>query len=83
MEESRILLQIELDKRNNKFKGYKLVSKDDILEKHPCDYEVNSWAANGRIGTRYELSTRDEKLVYTRLNSNDESSIKEVIDGYM
>lgn len=60
-----MFLEIELDSRTGQEKGQREISREELLEQHPTNSDLRSWAQGARIGSVFSLMAQGYK--YKRL----------------
>lgn len=69
-------LRIERDYRSGKIDSYKLVTREELLDAHVGNADLAAWSRGARMGSRFSLTTSNQRLIYVRTDTIDEEMIK-------
>lgn len=61
----QMFLETELDPRTGAEKGQREVTREEVLERHPDNYDIRAWVCGARIGSVFSIMARGYK--YKRL----------------
>ena len=62
---NKMFLETELDPRTGAEKGQKKVTREQVLERHPNNHDIQAWAKGARVGSVFSLMAHGYK--YERL----------------
>lgn len=65
-----MFFQVEKDPQGN-IKNRQYVSKEEIIKKHPSNFDIISWARGAMLNTKFSLTTKAGQFLYIRTNNKD------------
>lgn len=60
-----MFLETELNKTTGEARGEQKLTREQVIEKHPDNYDLRSWASNARIGSSFSMLSQGYR--YKRL----------------
>ena len=75
-EESKMFLEVIKDFRTGNFKCFGIVSKEEMVKKHPYCLDLKMWASGNRLNSRFSLSNNSGRYIYIRTNETDNKRLE-------
>jgi hypothetical protein len=73
-----MFLEIVKDIRNGRMRSHSIVSKKDMIVKHPYCMDLRSWADVGRINSRFGLSNKEASFLYVKTDKTDTKELDQL-----
>lgn len=73
-----MFLEIIKDARSNRMRSFGLVSKEEMVKKHPFSLDIRGWADGGRMNTRFGISTSTANYLYVKTNKTDMKELEAI-----
>lgn len=77
-----MFLEIVKDVRTGYMQSYKLVTKEDMIKRHPFCMDLKGWADGGRLNSRFGLSNTQARFIYVKTDKTEDKELETIARSF-
>lgn len=62
--------------------SHRLVTRKEMVKKHPHSLELHGWASSGRLNTRFGFSNSKGRFLYVRTDEKDKEKLANLAKSF-